>query len=133
MIDFVVDTSVLVDVFLLKDTAPELRRSVMTGACAAPELLDLETANVLRRMVIRDDLPPAEAFETLSDIRDAPVLRVGHRHLVERVWALRQNVSTYDAAYVALAEMLGVPLLTLDARLGRSSGHRVEVVVYPGS
>ncbi|MBC8092131.1 MAG: type II toxin-antitoxin system VapC family toxin [Pseudonocardia sp.] len=69
----------------------------------------------------------------MSDIRDAPIVRVGHRHLIERVWALRQNVTTYDASYAALAEMFGVALLTLDARLARSSGHRVEVVVYGSS
>ncbi|MDN5929915.1 MAG: type II toxin-antitoxin system VapC family toxin [Pseudonocardia sp.] len=133
MIDYVVDTSALVDVFLMKGTSPDLRRSVMTGACAAPELLDLETANVLRKMVLRDDLAPAEARETLRDIRDAPILRVAHRHLVERVWELRHNVTIYDASYVALAEKFDVPLLTSDARLGRSVGHDAEIVVYPSS
>lgn len=133
MIDFVVDTSALVDVFLVRGTSPDLRRSVLAGACAAPELIDLESASVLRKLVLRDGLPPAEGGETLRDIRDAPILRVAHRHLLDRVWALHANVTPYDAAFVALAEMLDVPLLTSDARLSRASGHQAEVIVYAGS
>jgi len=56
-----------------------------------------------------------------------------HRPLLSRIWELRDSVSAYDACYVALAERLGVPLLTCDARLGRSHGHHAEVVVYPRS
>ncbi len=131
MTDFVVDTSALLDVFLARDTAPALRRAVVTGRCAAPELIDLESASVLRRMVLRGGLPPGEGGETLRDIRDAPIARVPHRGLVGRIWELRDNVTPYDAAYLALAELLDVPLLTSDAKLGRAHGHRAEVVVYP--
>jgi predicted nucleic acid-binding protein len=55
---------------------------------------------------------------------------VPHRALLSRVWELRENVSAYDACYVALAEGLSVPLLTLDARLARSSGHDAEIITY---
>lgn len=85
---------------------------------------------MLRKLVIRGELPDVESGDALRDVRDAPVLRVSHRHLIERVWELRQNITCYDATYVALAELLGRPLLTSDARLGRASGHRAEVVVF---
>jgi predicted nucleic acid-binding protein len=130
MIDYVVDASVLVGLFAVRSAPVELRQRVATSSCAAPELIDLEAANVLRKLVIRGELPDVESGDALRDVRDAPVLRVSHRHLVERVWELRQNITCYDASYVALAELLGRPLLTSDARLGRASGHHAEVVVY---
>jgi predicted nucleic acid-binding protein len=130
MIDYVVDASVLVGLFAVRSAPVELRQRVATSSCAAPELIDLEAANVLRKLVIRGELPDVESGDALRDVRDAPVLRVSHRHLIERVWELRQNITCYDASYVALAELLGRPLLTSDARLGRASGHRAEVVVF---
>ena len=130
MIDYVVDASVLVGLFAVRSAPVELRQRVATSSCAAPELIDLEAANVLRKLVIRGELPDVESGDALRDVRDAPVLRVSHRHLIERVWELRQNITCYDASYIALAELLGRPLLTSDARLGRASGHRAEVVVY---
>ena len=130
MIDYVVDASVLVGLFAVRSAPVELRQRVATSSCAAPELIDLEAANVLRKLVIRGELPDVESGDALRDVRDAPVLRVSHRHLIERAWELRQNITCYDASYVALAELLGRPLLTSDARLGRASGHRAEVVVY---
>lgn len=130
MIDYVVDASVLVGLFAVRSAPVELRQRVATSSCAAPELIDLEAADVLRKLVIRGELPDVEGGDALRDVRDAPVLRVSHRHLIERVWELRQHITGYDASYVALAELLGRPLLTSDARLGRASGHRAEVVVY---
>ena len=56
-----------------------------------------------------------------------PVIRYSHRALIVRVWQLRQNLTAYDAAYVALAEALAVPLLTRDAPLARSSGHSARI------
>lgn len=61
------------------------------------------------------------------------ITRFTHRPLLGRVWKLRDSVATYDAAYIALAETLGVPLLTCDARLGRAHGHGAEILVYPRS
>jgi len=133
VIDYVVDASILVDLFTVRSTPTELRRRVTTSSCAAPELIDLEAANVLRKLVRRGLLPDAESGDALRDVRDAPILRVAHRHLVERVWELRHNITCYDASYVALAELLGRPLLTSDARLGRAAGHRAEIITYSQS
>jgi predicted nucleic acid-binding protein len=134
VIDHVIDASVAVELFV-RDARPDpaLRRRVLTGTAAAPELLDLEVCSVVRRMVLRGEVRPENGREALLHVRDAPVLRVGHRQLVERIWELRGAVTAYDGAYVALAEELEVPLLTCDARLGRANGHRADIVVYPRS
>lgn len=63
----------------------------------------------------------------LSDLGDLRATRYGHQPLRRRVWALRKNLTAYDAAYVALAEFLDAPLLTSDARLARSAGHRARI------
>ena len=65
--------------------------------------------------------------EALDDLVDLSIVRYSHGPLLHRMWALRDNGSAYDAAYVALAEELGAPLLTLDARLARAGGHRAKI------
>ena len=72
-----------------------------------------------------------ETRGTADKLRAAP--RTAHRPLLPRVWELRDAITVYDAAYVALAEQFDVPLLTCDAKLGGSNGHRAEIVVYPRS
>lgn len=133
MITLILDASVAIEVFSSPRPDPELQRRVSTGAAAAPELFDLEACNVLRKMVLRGRITASDASGVLQDIRDAPVVRIAHRHLVQRVWELRDNITAYDASYVALAELIGVPLVTCDARIGRASGHRAQVEVYPSS
>lgn len=134
MITLVLDASVALELFLRdREADAGLRHRVLTGSSAAPELLDLDVCNVIRKMVIRGEVSVGEATEALRDIRDAPVLRIAHRHLVDRVWTLRDDVSAYDAAYVALAEIVDVPLITCDARMGRSSRHDARIEVYPSS
>ncbi|MGH3569625.1 MAG: type II toxin-antitoxin system VapC family toxin [Pseudonocardia sp.] len=133
MIDYVVDASALVDLFTVSDTPAELRRAVLTGRCAAPELIDIDAATVLRKLIHRGRLSDAEGGDALRDVRDAPIVRISHRPLLDRVWELRQNITPYDASYVALAEILDVPLLTSDTRLGRAGGHKAQIEVYPRS
>ena len=60
-------------------------------------------------------------------LHQAVIVRHPVTHLVERIWSLRHNITAYDAAYVALAEHLGFPLLTRDARLSRSAGHAATI------
>ena len=96
----------------------------------APELLDLEVAQVLRRFVHQHQIPNARAAEAVEDLIDLRVTRYPHAVLLPRIWDLRHNLSAYDAAYVALAEKLGATLLTRDAALASAAGHtaRIEVV-----
>lgn len=95
----------------------------------APHLLDLEVVQVLRRYLRAGVLEPARASECLKDLADLDLDRYPHAPLVARIWALRENLTAYDAAYVALAAVLDAPLLTMDARLAGAPHHaRVELL-----
>ena len=99
-------------------------------ALHAPHLLDLEVTHTLRRLVRSGTLDTARAEEAFVDLLALRVRRHAHTVHLPRVWALRDVMTAYDAAYVALAEVLNAPLLTRDARLARAHGHqaRVEVI-----
>jgi len=89
--------------------------------------VDIESTHALRRLALRGEITPqrgAAAIEALSAI---PMVRYPHWTLLPRVWALRLTLTAYDAAYVALAETLGAPLLTRDTRLAGASGHSAVV------
>jgi len=94
---------------------------------AAPELIDLEVLQALRRLVRSDAMNEVRAASALFELTLTPVARLPHLPLADRVWELRDNLSAYDAAYVALAETLGAPLLTSDRRLASAPGLRCEV------
>jgi predicted nucleic acid-binding protein len=129
--DFVLDASALVELAIGAQPDAALVRRARTGSGVAPELIDIEALHVLRRAeraVEQRLLRRAVAF-----VVDAPITRIPHRPLLARVWELRAAITACDATYIALAEQLGVPLLTCDARLGRAHGHDAEVVVYPRS
>lgn len=95
----------------------------------APHLLDLEVAQVLRRYDRLGLIEPARAAEALVDFGGLDVTRYPHTLLLGRVWELRANLTAYDAVYIALAEILEAPLVTIDARLARTPGHSVTVEV----
>jgi predicted nucleic acid-binding protein len=95
----------------------------------APHLLSAEVAQVIRRFERRGDIDAVRGAEALNDAGDLDVAYYDHLPLVPRVWELRESVSTYDALYLALAEVLDAPLLTGDAALASAPAHRVEVVV----
>mgnify|MGYP001582371068 CR=1 FL=1 len=96
----------------------------------APHLVDVEVAQALRRYVRDGELSAASAMAALSDLCSLDLRRHGHEPLLERVWALRDNMTAYDAVYVALAEALDTTLLTCDGKLTRAPGmtRRVECV-----
>lgn len=124
----VVDASVLVPA--LADDGPDgdaARARLRDQRLAAPELIDLETASVIRRGLLFGGLDDRRAALALADLADLPLRRAPHRPLLARCWELRENLTPYDAAYVALAEALGAPLVTADAWLAGAPGPRCPV------
>lgn len=97
------------------------------GDLHAPHLIDVELIHALRRLVHRGELPGDRAQAARADFGDLAIVRYSHVALADRMWELRDNVTAYDAAFVALSEALGVPLVTTDARLASAPGHNAEV------
>lgn len=128
----VMDASAAVELLLGTPVGAQVAARLQAdgGPAHAPHLIDVEVASALRRGVARRLVDEARAAEALEDLEDLAVVRYAHGPLLVRVWELRAGLSPYDATYVALAEQLGAPLVTRDARLGRAGGHaaRVEVV-----
>lgn len=127
----VIDASVLLELLLRTDRAEaiEARALAPDERLHAPNLLDVEIAQALRRLVQLREITPGRAQEVFDDHKGLVIERSAHQILLPRIWQLRESVTAYDAAYVALAEALNVPLLTCDARLGRSHGHRARIEV----
>lgn len=118
MSDCVVDASAVVSSLARDERARLLRHRLAPMICDAPHLIDAEIGSALRRHERAGLLAPEEALVALRAARHLVDRR--HHHtgaLIELAWALRQNLTFYDALYVALAARLGVPLLTSDARL----------------
>ncbi len=94
-----------------------------------PHLADVEIAQGLRRLVRMGDVSADRAAEALADLADLDLHRHAHLDLLARAWKLRENVTAYDAMYVALAEALGATLVTCDTALGKAPGHRAPLEV----
>jgi predicted nucleic acid-binding protein len=127
----IVDASVIVD-FLLLDTfrnriAPRLFAA--HERLIAPHLLDVEVAQALRRHVRVNKVSEERGEEAVMDLAGLRLVRYPHYPHLERIWDLRHNLTAYDAAYVALAEALGAPLLTRDSNLASAAGHFAQVEV----
>lgn len=117
----VLDASVVVE-FLSSGTHREVAEARIREERVlwAPELLDAEVGSALRRVVRRKTMDAEQGVEALGELRTLPIHRVSHERLAQFAWLLRDNVSFYDGLYVALAQLLGQPLLTFDARLARA-------------
>lgn len=125
----VLDASSAID-WLLRTPAGakvEYRIDSRSEAVHVPHLLDLEVTQVLRRFVQDGSLSPGRADEALQDLMDARFNRHPHWLLLPRIWELRHNLTAYDGAYIALAELLEAPLITRDRRLRSAAGHSAEV------
>jgi predicted nucleic acid-binding protein len=127
----VVDASVIIEVLLQTDAGRAITGTLLDGrdTLHAPHLLDVEVAQVLRRFVLRGELYESRAREAIDTLRQFPLRRYPHEALLGRIWALRDNLTAYDAAYVALAEGLRSPLVTRDRRLAAAPGISTTVKV----
>jgi predicted nucleic acid-binding protein len=126
----VVDASVLA--VALADDGPDgdqARARLRGERITAPELVDLEVTSVWRRQVMGGAVDARRAALAVADLTALPLKRTSHRPLLARCWELRDNLTIYDASYVALAEALTVTLLTGDGRLARATGPRCHIEV----
>lgn len=95
----------------------------------APDLLNVEILHVLRRYEHRGVIDHERSRAAIADLLDLPITRYPTTALVERAWALRRNLTAYDAMYVALAEALDAPLVTVDARLAAAARTHTGITV----
>jgi predicted nucleic acid-binding protein len=124
----VVDASVVAPALADDDRDGDRARSRLRGErLVAPQLIDLEVVSVIRKALFAGALDERRAAMALADLVALRLERVSHRPLLERVWALRDNLTPYDAAYVALAEALSVTLVTCDKPLSRAPGVPCEI------
>ncbi|HEX9888159.1 MAG TPA: type II toxin-antitoxin system VapC family toxin [Nitriliruptorales bacterium] len=116
----VVDASAVVELLLRRPPARQIEEHLASFEAFAPELVDLEVLHVMARLERAGVVSATHACEAVALTIGLPIRRVRHAALVPRAFALRHNVSTYDASYVALAEALDASILTMDARLARA-------------
>ena len=96
-----------------------------------PHLIDPEVASGLRRRVAGEHIPADAGWAALDTWRRLGMTRYAVHSLLDRVWELRDNLSAYDASYVALAELLACSLVTADGRLGRAPGLHCPITIVP--
>jgi predicted nucleic acid-binding protein len=128
----VLDASAAVDWLLQTSAGRQIEERIYARneSLHAPHLLDLEVAQVLRRLVRETVISALRAEEAIQDLMDLRVTRYPHFVFLSRIWQLRHNLSAYDAAYVVLAEKLSATLVTRDARLASASGRAVEIELF---
>ena len=119
----VVDPSVLVAALVDAGANGTWAEEVLArGSLHAPELARVEATNILRRLELAKQLTTPEANAAHEDLMQLDMELLSFDPFADRIWALRYSVTSYDAWYVAVAEALGLPLATLDARLSRAKG-----------
>lgn len=125
----VLDASAAVELVLNLPLGAQVRQRLADPEIAlhAPDLLPVEVLQVLRRRVAAGSTTPAEALDALGFLEDLDVSYHDHLPLARRIWALRENLTAYDATYVALAELLDAALLTSDARLAHAPGNGATI------
>jgi predicted nucleic acid-binding protein len=123
-----VDASVIVQALRFGGPSGEL---VAHNELVAPHLIDLEVTNALRRRALARELSSDEAGILLEVYTGMQIERYAHVVLLPRIWELRHNVKPYDASYIALAETLELPFVTLDNALAHVPGSRAVVEVLP--
>ena len=121
----VLDASAALELLLNSKLAEKVAKRVFEPGQSlhAPHLIDVEIAQVLRRLLRQNRIDSGRAEIAFQDLADLPMTRYPHQLLLPRIWHLRNNATAYDAAYVALAEALGATLLTCDQALANIPGH----------
>ena len=130
----VVDASALVAA--LAESRPEGRWAeslIATDDLAAPDFVLVEATNSLRQLEVSGELSRSQADASRRDVLRVNLQLFRFAPFADRVWELRHNVASYDATYIALAEWLGCPIVTLDLRLSRASGPTCEILTPPDS
>jgi len=125
----VVDASAVLEALLRTPVAKAVERRLFDSqeTLHAPHLLDVEVAQVIRRYAANGEIDSERGRSALADLADFPLRRYPHDFLLPRVWDLRNNLTAYDAVYVALAEALGAPLITRDQRLAAAASQHAKV------
>ncbi len=129
----VADASAVVEILMATSTGFVIEQRMFGSAesVAAPHLLDVEVLHAIRRFNRTNQLTAVRAEQALDDLDALEITRYGHEILRPAMWRLRDNLTAYDAAYVALAELLDATIVTCDGRLARSRGHAATFHVYP--
>jgi predicted nucleic acid-binding protein len=128
----VLDASAAVDWLLQTAVGRRIENRIYSRSESlhAPHLLDLEVVQVLRRLVRETTISAQRADQAIQDLLDLRLTRYPHSVFLPRIWRLRHNLSSYDAAYMALAAELGATLLTRDAAFASAPGSRVKIELF---
>ena len=127
----VVDTSAVIAVVAGAAQVLRLKRRLNDDTdLHAPHLIDVEVLSALRRMLIAGQISELKAETARLHFSELALTRYPHHRLADRIWALRNNITSYDAAFVALSEALDVPLVTCDTRLAASAGHSAKIELF---
>jgi predicted nucleic acid-binding protein len=127
----VLDASAAIELLLRTPTGTEVATRIAPEdeTLHAPHLLDVEIAQVLRRYVSSKEVTSSEARQALDDLVALDLERYSHDVLLPAMWKLHRNATAYDAAYLALAQLLRAPLVTCDRKLARVPGARIRIEV----
>jgi predicted nucleic acid-binding protein len=117
---YVIDASAATEYVLRTPIGLKLAAVIEDAALLAPELLDVEVLSVLRRAVLRRELAEQRALLAVEDLMEWSIDRIPHRRLIWTAWQYRNNVSAYDAFYVAAARLADAALLSTDGPLSRA-------------
>ena len=127
----VVDASALLEILLQTSLGARVEARLFRDddELHAPHLVDVEITQGLRRLVRTGEVSAGRADEAIADLTDLDLHRHPHLDLLGRAWKLRDNISAYDAMYVALAEAIEAPMVTCDGPLAKAPGHRARIEV----